>query len=983
MRHDTSSYSNQPQKESIKLINFFNNSSGDFLKDLFSNQPSGNPIFLSHPKLTSPKVQNDIFDLEGGNVLPDKLLDLDSTKDLHPPLHVNLLSGSTTYSSSSNPLLEEFDDELALITFPLKYDDDLQFDVESDLKEIEFLLHQDIDSSLKDSIDQSNLTNLADNFVDYMPEMFTDEHALDYSSPPIFDGYDDDFLEVESDIENVYDDPFDSKREKIKEVDAKPSTNNKDKVFNPCILNQENPFEIITRVVQDKKLATSNASLMLEDFDPPLYKPLFFKEVPSIPGNLKTNTKGFYPSVFISSASLENHDKEEVSSDDNEMVEVKVLMALAEENDVVSKEGTKNDSGCLKLKVLFFEIMILRLYDLTDESAICSTPVPPLKKLDDAEPISGPKTIKSILRSKFTFKAKNLKGVTINEPSSATAKGDNSSSASKVNPAPADSGCSRHMTIVKSYLHKYEEQPGPKVVFGDDSTCTTEGYGSIKFNDHMGKFDEKVDDGYLLGYSLLSKAFRVFNIRRQQTKETYHITFNESPDAIKFLKPLVDNINIAENERYPPDEYLHSYEPSQRWSQDKHIELVNIIGNLGAGMLTRAMAKELGFESNEFPNHVCKLEKALYGLKKAPRACKNFDGTPNNLGPDLSGKAVNETQYRGMIRSLMYLTASRPDIQFSTCLCARYQANPKESYLIVVKRIFRKSTSGARQLLEGKIVCICATAGCCANILWMKSQLTDYDIIYEKVPIFCDNTSAIAISNSLILHSITKHIDIRYHFIKDHILKGDIELHFILTQYQLADIFTKPLDEPTFKRLIVELGEKTGGLEQISNKDATILYCLANGIKVYYAKLIWEDIIHNLSQNTREKVVPYPSQTKIKGPPFTNHMKAIYNLDMPVDSKAPKHSLQAEEVPQGKNPGAKSRLKRKQHSKHTSESKTEASKSKTGQSKKETQSSSAKDKSPSHPLPPTLMVDEMHKETQQAAGGLTSLEATSKEGAHP
>ncbi|GKB86358.1 hypothetical protein Tco_0958630 [Tanacetum coccineum] len=98
-----------------------------------------------------------------------------------------------------------------------------------------------------------------------------------------------------------------------------------------------------------------------------------------------------------------------------------------------------------------------------------------------------------------------------------------------------------------------------------------------------------------------------------------------------------------------------------------------------------------------------------------------------------------------------------------------------------------------------------SAAGCCANILWMKSQLTDFDIIYEKVPIFCDNTSAIVISNNLVLHSRTKHIDIRYHFIRDHALKGDIELHFIPTQYQLTDIFTKPLDEPTFKRLIFEL----------------------------------------------------------------------------------------------------------------------------------------------------------------------------------
>ncbi|GJU57906.1 retrovirus-related pol polyprotein from transposon TNT 1-94 [Tanacetum coccineum] len=80
--------------------------------------------------------------------------------------------------------------------------------------------------------------------------------------------------------------------------------------------------------------------------------------------------------------------------------------------------------------------------------------------------------------------------------------------------------------------------------------------------DHLGKFDEKADDGYLLGYSLVSKEFRVFNTRRQQTEETYHITFDESPDAIKFSRPSVDNINIAENERYPPDEYHHPYDPS-------------------------------------------------------------------------------------------------------------------------------------------------------------------------------------------------------------------------------------------------------------------------------------------------------------------------------------------------------------------------------------------------------------------------------------
>nr|GEY02744.1 reverse transcriptase domain-containing protein [Tanacetum cinerariifolium] len=296
MKNDTSSYSNQPQRESINLINVYNNLSEDFREDLFLNQPSGNRTFSSHPELTSPKVN--IFDLEGGNVLSEKLLDLDSTKDLHPPLHDDTLSGNTIFSSNS--LLEEFTDELAFLP---KYDD-LQFDIESDLKEIEFLLYQDVDSSLKDSID-----HLADNVVHSVPEMFTDEHALDYSPPLIFDEYDDDFL-IESDAENVYNDPFDSKGEKIKEskllideldlpcdflfseygsfisqdfsrVDALPSTNNEDKIFNPGILIQEKSFKIISRVVQDKKLATSNAFLLLEDFDPPFYEPLFFKEVPS------------------------------------------------------------------------------------------------------------------------------------------------------------------------------------------------------------------------------------------------------------------------------------------------------------------------------------------------------------------------------------------------------------------------------------------------------------------------------------------------------------------------------------------------------------------------------------------------------------------------------------------------------------------------------------------------------------------------------
>ena len=76
----------------------------------------------------------------------------------------------------------------------------------------------------------------------------------------------------------------------------------------------------------------------------------------------------------------------------------------------------------------------------------------------------------------------------------------------------------------------------------------------------------------------------------------------------------------------------------------------------------------------------------------------------------------------------------------------------------------------------------------------------------NKIPIFCDNTSAIEISNNPVQHSRTKHIDVMYHFIRENVMNSTVELHFVPTEQQVADIFTKPLDESTFSRLVCELG---------------------------------------------------------------------------------------------------------------------------------------------------------------------------------
>ncbi|GJW21581.1 retrovirus-related pol polyprotein from transposon TNT 1-94 [Tanacetum coccineum] len=273
-------------------------------------------------------------------------------------------------------------------------------------------------------------------------------------------------------------------------------------------------------------------------------------------------------------------------------------------------------------------------------------------------------------------------------------------------------------------------------------------------------------------------------------------------------------------------------------------------------------------------DQVYRLKKALYGLKQAPRvwydelfnflihqspcgifinqakyaheilinhgmtSCDSI-GTPmatKHLDADLSGTLVDQMKYRSMVRALMYLTTSRPDIVHATCYCARYQTKPIEKYLIAVKRIFwylkntiniglwypkdtgfeltafsdsdhascldsRKSTSGAIKFLRGdKLVSwsskkqdctsmssaeaeYVSLSACCAQVLWLRTQLTDYGFHFDKIPMYYDSKAAIDISCNPVQHSHTKHIDVRYYFIKEQVEKG-IELFFVGTEYE-------------------------------------------------------------------------------------------------------------------------------------------------------------------------------------------------------
>ncbi|KAJ3709158.1 hypothetical protein LUZ61_012863 [Rhynchospora tenuis] len=189
-----------------------------------------------------------------------------------------------------------------------------------------------------------------------------------------------------------------------------------------------------------------------------------------------------------------------------------------------------------------------------------------------------------------------------------------------------------------------------------------------------------------------------------------------------------------------------------------------------------------GFVDHFKPDHVFKLHKALYGLKQAPRV---WYGRQTEL--DLVG--YTDADFAG----------DRLDCKSTSGTCQFLGGS-------LVSWSSRKQTSVALSTAEAEYV---AAGSCCTQILWMMQTLRDYELVFQKVPILCDNTSAILISKNPILHSRTKHIEIRHHFIRDHVEKGDVELIHVDTKDQIADIFTKPL--PTQQH--IELRFKLGMLE--------------------------------------------------------------------------------------------------------------------------------------------------------------------------
>nr|GEV18580.1 copia protein [Tanacetum cinerariifolium] len=251
---------------------------------------------------------------------------------------------------------------------------------------------------------------------------------------------------------------------------------------------------------------------------------------------------------------------------------------------------------------------------------------------------------------------------------------------------------------------------------------------------------------------------------------------------------------------------------------------------------------------------------------------KTLMSTEIKLTKDDEADSVDSSKYRGMIGSLLYLTASRPDIMFNVYLCACFQENPKTIHLEVVKRIFRyirgtshlelwypkgtriktivcvdsnqagdyvdrKSTSGictfmgcyltswfakkqtalAISMTEAEYV---STGKACQQALWMKQALIDYGMRLDDVSIMCDNKGVFDLSKNPVQHSRTKHIEIRHHFLRDNVQKGNISIEKVASEDNLADIFTKPLKHEVFNylRLGLEMMELIMDSDSLSSQ---------------------------------------------------------------------------------------------------------------------------------------------------------------------
>nr|KYP46727.1 Copia protein [Cajanus cajan] len=394
----------------------------------------------------------------------------------------------------------------------------------------------------------------------------------------------------------------------------------------------------------------------------------------------------------------------------------------------------------------------------------------------------------------------------------------------------------------------------------------------LNTKDNLGKFDSKIDEGILLGYSKRSRAYRVFNNKTKTVEEAIHVKFDENkPDKeTSELGTFFENMQVDKNQS--KEDESKGNENQQDDKEER--EPVNL--KLMQDEFEMSMMGELKFflglqivQSDEgIKIHQTKYTKELlkkYKMDDA-KSMKTLMHPSKTLGLDEDSLDVDITMYWGMVGLLLYLTASRTEIMFSVCVCARFQVRPKEVYLQAVKRILRylkgttnlgisfyrshnfsllgyydadyawdkwerKSTSGGCHFLghclvswsrihKSKLQWVSqpefkSLASLVAKIQYIYNLLLELHIRSKKQPlIWCDNQEAVLLSTNPVLHTKTKHFELDLWFVRERMARGQNQVRHIPVRFQVADL----LDESQSSAIFLDLRDKLDKQSTLSLK---------------------------------------------------------------------------------------------------------------------------------------------------------------------
>nr|GEV88876.1 retrovirus-related Pol polyprotein from transposon TNT 1-94 [Tanacetum cinerariifolium] len=359
-------------------------------------------------------------------------------------------------------------------------------------------------------------------------------------------------------------------------------------------------------------------------------------------------------------------------------------------------------------------------------------------------------------------------------------------------------------------------------------------FGALSYpkNDRedIGKLGAKGDIGFFIGYSADSRAYRIYNRRKKKIMETMNVSFDElSVMAFEQCssKPGLQSMTSGQISSGLDLTYAPSTITTQQPTEGSDVDELNpnamFDGNTFVNPLANASTSVV--ESSSLHNVDPSNMHTFY--QPYPH---EFQWTKDHPLEQVIGEPSRPVLIRNQLRSdgnmcmyaLTVSTVEPKNVKEAMTDPAWIESMQEE--LLQFKRL--DSTSGGAQFLGEKLVSWsskkqdCTTlltakaeyvslSACCPQVLWMRTQLTDYGFHFNKIPIYCDSKSAIAISCNPVQQSRTKHIVVCYHFIKEHVEKGTIELYFVKTDYQLADLFTKALSADRFNYLVHRLGMRS------------------------------------------------------------------------------------------------------------------------------------------------------------------------------